>query len=430
MGARPGEPDRRAHRLQRRVRAAAGAGAGRGRGRPRRPSEPVLRVRSVAAGGRRSSVALADIAPGAVDGLVGLRRRGRVGAARGRARRAGAGRRRRRRHPVRRGPVVVGGAGVRRRRRVERPRRAGLVARRRWPRPPSARRTTSSGAPTGVMDQMASLHGRAGHLVFLDMRSLAVEQVPFDPPAAGLALLVIDTQAPHAHVDGEYAERRRSCEQAARDPRRAGAARRHRRRPRRRAGPARRGEATCSASGSGTSSPRTRGCWTVVAALRAGDDPRTIGPTLTASHASMRDDFEITVPEVDTAVAAALDAGAHGARMTGGGFGGCVLALVEADAVERGGAGGGGGLRRGGLPAAGGVRGRRPRRRPPPLTAAARPAPPAPAQARGAGAPVGRGVAGWSGCATAPRGCDGAAEEDQGDGCGSDGQSTCGLSPR
>ena len=72
----------------------------------------------------------------------------------------------------------------------------------------------------------------------------------------------------------------------------------------------------------------------VVAALRSGADPRRIGPTLTASHASMRDDFEITVPEVDTAVAAALDAGAHGARMTGGGFGGCVLALVEADAVE------------------------------------------------------------------------------------------------
>jgi galactokinase len=72
----------------------------------------------------------------------------------------------------------------------------------------------------------------------------------------------------------------------------------------------------------------------VVGVLRSGDDPRRIGPALTASHASMRDDFEITVPEVDTAVTAALDAGAHGARMTGGGFGGCVLALVDADAVE------------------------------------------------------------------------------------------------
>jgi galactokinase len=72
----------------------------------------------------------------------------------------------------------------------------------------------------------------------------------------------------------------------------------------------------------------------VVGALRSGNDPRVIGPALTASHASMRDDFEITVPEIDTAVAAAMEAGAHGARMTGGGFGGCVLALVEADAVE------------------------------------------------------------------------------------------------
>jgi galactokinase len=60
---------------------------------------------------------------------------------------------------------------------------------------------------------------------------------------------------------------------------------------------------------------------------------REIGPLLTASHTSMRDDYEITVPEVDTAVDTALAAGAHGARMTGGGFGGCVLALLDADAV-------------------------------------------------------------------------------------------------
>ena len=71
-----------------------------------------------------------------------------------------------------------------------------------------------AGAPTGVMDQMASLHGRAGHLVFLDTRSLAVEPVPFDPAVADLALLVIDTKAPHALVDGEYAERHRSCARA------------------------------------------------------------------------------------------------------------------------------------------------------------------------------------------------------------------------
>ena len=187
------------------------------------------------------------------------------------------------------------------------------------------------GAPTGVMDQMASLHGRAGHLVFLDTRSLAVEPVPFDPPSAGLALLVIDSKAPHALVDGEYAERRRSCEQAAEI---LGV-------------PALRDvalddlDAALARLDDDLLRRRVRHIVTenarvleVVAALRSGADPRTIGPVLTASHASMRDDFEITVPEIDTAVTAALEAGAHGARMTGGGFGGCVLALVETDAVE------------------------------------------------------------------------------------------------
>jgi galactokinase len=72
----------------------------------------------------------------------------------------------------------------------------------------------------------------------------------------------------------------------------------------------------------------------VVALLRSGADPREIGPALTASHASLRDDFEVTVPEVDVAVDALLTAGAHGARITGGGFGGCVIALVEADDAD------------------------------------------------------------------------------------------------
>jgi galactokinase len=177
------------------------------------------------------------------------------------------------------------------------------------------------GAPTGAMDQMASMHGRDGHAVFLDTRSMAVEHIPFDPSARGLALVVMDTRAPHRHVDGEYAARRRDCEQAARL---LGV-------------PALRDAAVADIA----TLPRSllRRARHVVSEnarvvevadlLRSGADPRRIGPTLTASHVSLRDDFEITVPEVDVAVDALLEAGAHGARITGGGFGGCVIALVE-----------------------------------------------------------------------------------------------------
>jgi len=69
--------------------------------------------------------------------------------------------------------------------------------------------------------------------------------------------------------------------------------------------------------------------------LRGGADPRRIGPFLVASHRSLRVDYEVSCPELDTAVQAALDAGAHGARMTGGGFGGSAIALADAGAVQR-----------------------------------------------------------------------------------------------
>jgi galactokinase len=72
----------------------------------------------------------------------------------------------------------------------------------------------------------------------------------------------------------------------------------------------------------------------VVDTLRSGEDPRAIGPLLTEGHASLRDHFEVSVPLVDACVDAALEAGAHGARMVGGGFGGSALALVDADAVH------------------------------------------------------------------------------------------------
>lgn len=186
------------------------------------------------------------------------------------------------------------------------------------------------GAPTGVMDQLASLHSRAGTLMFLDTRSMVIQHVPFDLAAHGLALLVIDSRAPHALVEGEYAERHESCARSA--------------------------QALCVTAlrdigdtdlddaltrlSDDTQRRRVRHVVTenqrvlqAVRLLDSGADPRQIGPLMTASHTSMRDDFEITVPQVDTAVQAALAAGAHGARMTGGGFGGSVLALTDVDAV-------------------------------------------------------------------------------------------------
>ncbi|SBT51682.1 galactokinase [Micromonospora auratinigra] len=199
-------------------------------------------------------------------------------------------------------------------------------------RPRLAQRAENAyvGAPTGIMDQSAVIRGRAGHALFLDCRSEEVEQIPFDLDAAGLAVLVVDSRAPHRHADGEYAARRASCEAAARA---LGV-------------PALRDVPVAALPGAldrlddDETRRRVRHVVTedqrvldTVALLRSGRI-RDIGPLLTASHASMRDDFEITVPEIDTAVEAALAAGAYGARMTGGGFGGCVLALVDADRAD------------------------------------------------------------------------------------------------
>ncbi|GIH12596.1 galactokinase [Rugosimonospora africana] len=179
------------------------------------------------------------------------------------------------------------------------------------------------GMPCGIMDQSASTLCRDGYALFQDCRSLAVEHIPFELTADGLSVLVIDTNAPHRHTDNEYAARRQACEKAA-------AALNL---------PALRDvtdlDAALAALPDEVTRRRVRHVVTenqrvldTVAVLRGGD-VRRIGPLLTASHASMRDDYEITVPEVDTAVEAALAAGAYGARMTGGGFGGCVLALVD-----------------------------------------------------------------------------------------------------
>ncbi|WP_426322079.1 galactokinase [Microbacterium sp. E-13] len=186
------------------------------------------------------------------------------------------------------------------------------------------------GAPTGIMDQMASLLGRPDAAIFLDCRSLEAEVVDLGFADAGLELLVIDTGVKHSHATGGYGERRAACERAAAAM----------------GVPALRDVAAADL-------PRLAGLVDEVTFRRARhivtenqrvldtvrtlreQGPTAIGDLLVASHASMRDDFEISVPELDTAVEAALGAGAVGARMTGGGFGGAAIALVSHDSVER-----------------------------------------------------------------------------------------------
>jgi galactokinase len=184
------------------------------------------------------------------------------------------------------------------------------------------------GAPTGLMDQAASILCTASHALFFDCRSTDAEQVPLDLGAAGLELLVLDTRTPHALVDSEYATRRASCEQAAKL---LGA-------------PALRDvddlETALAQLDDEVMRRRVRHVVTENArVLDAADVLRAgrvadLGPLLDASHASMRDDFEITVPTVDLAVESARRAGALGARMTGGGFGGCIIALLASGQSE------------------------------------------------------------------------------------------------
>jgi galactokinase len=191
--------------------------------------------------------------------------------------------------------------------------------------PPLAQRAENAyvGVPCGIMDQAASTLCRRGHALFLDCRSQAIEQVPFDLASAGLAMLIIDTQAPHRHSDNEYAARRATCEAAARAlgiPSLRDAGELH---------------STLADLPDGLMRRRVRHVVTenqrvlaTVERLRGGATA-DIGPLLTASHVSLRDDYEVTVAELNVAVDAAVTAGALGARMTGGGFGGCVIALVR-----------------------------------------------------------------------------------------------------
>lgn len=189
---------------------------------------------------------------------------------------------------------------------------------------------TIAQAPTGGMDQSASLLATAGHALLLDCRDQHTEQVPFDLEAAGLALLVVDTRAEHALVDGQYAERRESCERAAAE---LGAE------SLREVDPSTLGQSLAALS-SDLLRRRTRHIVTEIARVVAArealadNDFETLGRLFLESHASMRDDFEISVAQLDTAVEATVDAGALGARMTGGGFGGSAIALLPAERVE------------------------------------------------------------------------------------------------
>ena len=180
------------------------------------------------------------------------------------------------------------------------------------------------------MDQSASLLCEAGHALLLDCRTLEISQVPFDPAAAGTGLLIINTRAEHTHAGGDYARRRAECEEAARqlgvpslrsvtDADDVG----------RLADPVLRGRARHIISDNARVLAAVK---LLRSASAASDVYRKIGVLLCEAHRSLRDDFKISWPQADVTVDAAVAAGALGARMIGGGFGGSVLALVPTDA--------------------------------------------------------------------------------------------------
>ena len=181
------------------------------------------------------------------------------------------------------------------------------------------------GVPCGIMDQSVSLMATQGSALLLDCRDLTTKNIPFDVASSGLELLIIDTQAHHALTDGGYAERRSSCESVV--------------------------------AKLGISSLRklsmeqlenSRGLLTETEFVRArhavtemkrvlecvealsNSDFEKVGQLINQSHTSLRDDYTVSCPELDTAVEAALAAGALGSRMVGGGFGGSAIALIQA----------------------------------------------------------------------------------------------------
>lgn len=189
------------------------------------------------------------------------------------------------------------------------------------------------GVPCGLMDQMASTCAQSGHALLLDTLTFDTEQIPLEPSEAGYSMLVVDTGAAHGLVDGEYARRRGACEEAARllgvDVLREVAERSSIGR-----------EAALASIEDLTLRRRARHVLSEIArvqaaveALRAGDWIR-LGLLMDASHDSLRDDFEVSSPQLDCAVDALRSAGALGARLTGAGFGGSVVALVVSGDID------------------------------------------------------------------------------------------------
>jgi galactokinase len=185
--------------------------------------------------------------------------------------------------------------------------------------------TEGVGVPIGVMDPMVSMCARTEHALFLDCQTLDIDHIPF-PVSVGdsPSVLVIDTRTPRRLVGGEYADRRRACHDAAVA-----------------LGVESLRDASLETLEGGSMSDeefrRARHVISennrVVAAVKTMREERfeALGELLIESHRSLADDFEVSIPELDIAVDAAIDAGAYGARMTGAGFGGCAIALLPPD---------------------------------------------------------------------------------------------------
>lgn len=186
------------------------------------------------------------------------------------------------------------------------------------------------GVPCGIMDQSISLMGKAGHALLLDCRDLSTRQIKVDFESNGLKLLIVDTRAHHALVDGGYAERRAQCEwvaqelkvKALRDLSLDELEQARHRLPE-------------------LQYKRARHAVTEIervleaVKLLESDEFIKFGELLAGSHESLRDDYNVSCPELDLAVDTAMQLGALGARMVGGGFGGSAIALIkESDAAK------------------------------------------------------------------------------------------------